>query len=230
MKKLVYLILFIFCIGFLCACAQTEETGIVNSWDCTVIRSEMTADDRPTYSEEIIISSTGCLTFENESDFDVWIVLYANGVPERGEPLKSNSKKVLYGINKDVEYTMEVHLSVEPGTEIKLLAHDGVMDFAESEPGSKKPILVEKAIKLAKKYVKTDKEYYANFDNPSISEILGDENLRMKDRKTHERISSSEFAGKELYVIRFACKDINTGSTLVYVDKNKGVVLGSGTD
>lgn len=228
MKRLFYLMSFILCIGFLCACTQTEETGILNSWDCTVTRSEMTADDLPTYSDEIIVSSTGCLTFENESDFDIAIFFYVDGISERAEELAANSKVVLYGMNKDVEYTIGVYSSVEAGTEIKLLAHDGIMSLVESEPGAKKPISAEKAIKMAQKYIKTDKEYVSNYDNPSIVVKVGVENLIVMDTKTREYVSSDEFIGRELYVISFETIDANWGAIDVYVDKYKGVVLGTG--
>ncbi len=66
MKRLLCFIFATICTILLCACSQTEESKIVNSWDCTVTRSEMTEDYLPTYSDEIIVSSTGCVTFENE--------------------------------------------------------------------------------------------------------------------------------------------------------------------
>ena len=228
MKRLFYLMSFILCIGFLCACAQTEETGIVNSWECMITSAEQTEDNLHGvgYIDEIIVSSTGCLSFENESDFDIVIFLFVDDIAERAEPLKANSKVVLYEIKKDVEYAIGVFSDYEV-RKIKLLVHDGEMDLVESEP--KKPVSKEKAIKMAKKYVKTDREYYANFDNPSIVEKVGDKNLRVKDITTHERISSDKFVGRELYVIEFYNKNPNASSCLVYVDKNKGVVLGMGS-
>ena len=228
MKRLLCFIFATICTILLCACSQTEESKIVNSWDCTVIRSEMTEDYLPTYSDEIIVSSTGCVTFENESDFDVAIFFYINGISERAEELAANSKVVLYGMNKDAEYTIGVYSSAEAGTEVKLLAHDGIMSLVESKQGSKKPILPEKAVTMAQKYIKTDEEYVKNFDEPSVAVRVGTENLIVMNTKTREYVSSDEYVGRELYVISFETIDANWGAIDVYVDKYKGVVLGTG--
>ena len=171
MKRFFYLIISFICIGGLCACSQTEESKIVNSWDCTVARAEMVDDnaDVITYSNEKIVATTGVLTFENENDFAILVHYYAEGMVKKVVWLEANSKIVVYGMLKDTEYTIGVSADVTEGAEIKLKVHDGIMNLVEAESGGGKPISVEKAIKIAQKYVdKTEKVIITNYDNPSV--------------------------------------------------------------
>ena len=131
-------------------------------------------------------------------------------------------------MNIDAEYTIGVYSSSEAGTEVKLVAHDGIMSLVESKQGSKKPIPPEKAVTMAQKYIKTDEEYVKNFDDPSIAVRVGTENLIVMNTKTREYVSADEYLGRELYVISFETIDANWGAIDVYVDKYKGVVLGTG--
>ena len=103
----------------------------------------------------------------------------------------------------------------------------GVLCACLQTSESKKPVTEEKAIKMAQRYIKTDKKLISNFNNPSITEQVGYEGLVVLDIRTYEYVSSSELAGRELYVIRFGTEDADSGPILVYVDKYKGVVLGT---
>ena len=231
MRSLLYFILSIICVGFLCACAQTEETEVVNNWDCTVICAETTEDNAYviTYSDETLLSTTGSLTFENKNDFGIVVYLYVDG-NERAEFLTANSRIVLYEMSTEAEYTVGLHAEVTEGTEIKLLVHDGAVNLTESKPLLRKPISAQEAIEIAQSDLdETSKKTITNFDNPKIVGIVGDENLFMHDPRGPKYVSQNKFIGKELYRVTFKTEqDGLLGPFVLYVDKYKGVLLGSG--
>lgn len=231
MKRFFYLIISFICIGGLCACSQTEESKIVNSWDCTVARAEMVDDnaDVITYSNEKIVATTGVLTFENENDFAILVHYHSEGIVKKVLWLEANSKIVAYGMIKDTEYTIGVSADVTEGTEIKLIVHDGIMNLVEAESGWRKPISVEKAIKIAQKYIdKTEKLIITNYDNPAVDVIVGYENMPMVEVNTREwkYVDPNKIIGRELYQITFCIEDDDT-PIILYVDKYKGKLLGA---
>ena len=71
MRKTLCFIIAVLCAGFLCACSQTEEDEVVNSWDCTLTCAEATEENAYviTYSDKTFVSTTGRLTIENANDF-----------------------------------------------------------------------------------------------------------------------------------------------------------------
>ena len=70
MRRTVGFIIAVICAGFLCACSQTEENEVVNSWDCTLTCAEATEENAYviTYSDKTLVSTTGRLTIENAND------------------------------------------------------------------------------------------------------------------------------------------------------------------
>lgn len=225
------LIIAIICAGFLCACSQTEENAVVNSWDYSVTCAEKSEDNIyvSAYIDEAIVSTTGCLSFENKNDFQVIMRFYIDGTNKITKWIEANSKIVLYGMEKAAEYTIELEAEVEEGTEIKLSVHDGVLNLVESESG--KAVSVEKAIKVAQKYIdKWDRELVTNYDNPTVEGIVGDGNKSMLDLeqipKNYEWVDPDKYEGRELYRISFSTGDANSGPITLYVDKYKGVLLG----
>ena len=126
MRKLLYLIISTICIISLCACSQSTNNKVVNSWDCGVICSKKASDDiySLVYSNEKIISVTGVLTLENKNDFDIIVHLIADG-NERVQKITANGVVTLFQIATDVEYTIGYYADAPEGTEIKLSVYDG---------------------------------------------------------------------------------------------------------
>lgn len=230
MKRLFYLMSFILCIGFLYACTQTEETGILNSWDYIITCGEKTAEDHYviTYSNEKIISSTGILTFENRNDFGVAVYIQ-KGDDQIVELIEASDKIILYEMEQGVEYTLGCHAEVAEGTEIKLLVHDGSMNLVESVPLFRKPISAQSAIKIAQNYLgETYAKVVTNYDSPKIVGILGNENLFMLAPNSPNWVKQNKIIGRELYEISFFAEDADVGPAILYVDKYKGKLLGAG--
>ena len=231
MRRTLGFIIAVICAGFLCAYSQTEENEVVNSWDCTLTCAKTTEDNAYviTYSDEIIVSKTGSLIFENENDFGIVVYLYGDG-SERVEMLAANSRIAVYELSTEVEYTVGLHAEVKEGTEIKLLVHDGAVNLTESKPLLRKPISAKEAIMIAQSdFDETSKKTITNFDNPKIVGIVGDENLFMHDPRGPKYVSQNKIIGKELYRVTFNTEqDGLLGPFVLYVDKYKGVLLGSG--
>ena len=231
MRKTLCFIIAVLCAGFLCACSQTEEDEVVNSWDCTLTCAEATEENAYviTYSDKTLVSTTGCLTIENANDFGVVVYLYADG-SERVEMLAANSRIVVYELSTEVEYTVGLHAEVKEGTEIKLLVYDGAVNLTESKPLLRKPISAKEAIMIAQNDLdETSKKTITNFDNPKIVGIVGDENLFMHAPSSPKYVSQNKIVGKELYRVTFNTEqDGLLGPFVLYVDKYKGVLLGSG--
>ena len=231
MRKTLCFIIAVLCAGFLCACSQTEEDEVVNSWDCTLTCAEATEENAYviTYSDKTLVSTTGRLTIENANDFGVVVYLYADG-SERVEMLAANSRIVVYELSTEAKYTVGLHAEVKEGTEIKLLVHDGAVNLTESKPLLRKPISAKEAIMIAQNDLdETSKKTITNFDNPKIVGIVGDENLFMHAPSSPKYVSQNKIIGKELYRVTFNTEqDGLLGPFVLYVDKYKGVLLGSG--
>ena len=231
MRKTLCFIIAVLCAGFLCACSQKEEDEVVNSWDCTLTCAETTEENAYviTYSDKTLVSTTGCLTIENANDFGVVVYLYADG-SERVEMLAANSRIVVYELSTEAEYTVGLHAEVKEGTEIKLLVHDGAANLTEAKTLLRKPISAKEAIEIAQSDLdETSKKTITNFDNPKIVGIVGDENLFMHAPSSPKYVSQNKIIGKELYRVTFNTEqDGLLGPFVLYVDKYKGVLLGSG--
>lgn len=107
----------------------------------------------------------------------------------------------------------------------------GVLCACSQTSEWKKPISVEKAIKIAQKYIdKTDKIIVTNYDNPTVDVIVGYENLLMVEPKSQKwkYVDQNKIIGRELYRIIFGTENADEGPLIIYVDKNKGVLLGLG--
>lgn len=231
MRRILCLIIAVICAGFLCACAQTEETEVVNSWDCTLTCAEATEENAYviTYSDKTLVSTTGSLTIENANDFGVVVYLYTDD-SERVEVLDANSRIVLYEMSTEAKYTVGLHAEVKEGTEIKLLVHDGAVNLTESKPLLLKAISAQEAIEIAQSDLdEISKKTITNFDNPKIVGIVGDESLFLHAPGSPKYVSQNKIIGKELYRVTFNTEqDGLLGPFVLYVDKYKGVLLGSG--
>lgn len=105
----------------------------------------------------------------------------------------------------------------------------GVLCACSQTSEWKKPISVEKAIKIAQKYVdKTEKIVVTNYDNPAVDVIVGYENMPMVEVNTREwkYVDPNKIIGRELYQITFCIEDDDT-PIILYVDKYKGKLLGA---
>lgn len=115
-----------------CSCSRLKHVEEVDKWDCTVTCAQTSTPDSYiiTYSDEIIVTSTGVLTIQNQNDFDIKVHLLADR--EKGEVLEvgAGGITVQYQLDKEAEYTVGIHADVEDGTEIKVMVYDG----EEAEP------------------------------------------------------------------------------------------------
>lgn len=115
-----------------CSCSRLKHVEGVDKWDCTVICAQTSTPDSYiiTYSDEIIVTSTGVLTIQNQNDFDIKVHLLADR--EKGEVLEvgAGGITVQYQLDKKAEYSLGIHADVEEGTEIKVMVYDG----EEAEP------------------------------------------------------------------------------------------------
>lgn len=115
-----------------CSCSRLKHVEEVDKWDCTVICAQTSTPDSYiiTYSDEIIVTSTGVLTIQNQNDFDIKVHLLADR--EKGEVLEvgAGGITVQYQLDKKAEYSLGIHADVEEGTEIKVMVYDG----EEAEP------------------------------------------------------------------------------------------------
>ncbi|MBR5521147.1 MAG: hypothetical protein IKU54_04035 [Oscillospiraceae bacterium] len=125
MRRVVYFIISIIYITSLCACSQSTNNKVENSWNFSVICSEKQSDDIVlSYINENIVSTTGSLTFENKNDFDIIVHLIADG-NERVQKITSNGVSTLFQISTNVEYTIGCYADVPEGTAIELFVYDG---------------------------------------------------------------------------------------------------------
>ena len=116
----------------LCSCSNLKHVEKTDKWDCSVTCAQTSTPDSYiiTYSDEIIVTSTGVLTIQNKNNFDIKVHLLADR--EEGEVLDvgAGGITVQYQLDKDAEYTVGIHADVEEGTEIKVIVYDG----EEAEP------------------------------------------------------------------------------------------------
>lgn len=116
----------------LCSCSTLKHVEETDKWDCSVICAQASTQDSYiiTYSNEIIVTSTGVLTIQNQNNFDIKVHLLADR--EDGEVLDvgAGGVTVQYQLDKEAEYTVGIHADVEEGTEIKVIVYDG----EEAEP------------------------------------------------------------------------------------------------
>ena len=117
---------------FLCSCSNLKHVEEADKWDCSVICAQTSTPDSYiiTYSDEIIVTSTGVLTIQNQNDFDIKVHLLADR--ENGEVLEvgAGGVTVRYQLDKQAEYSLGIHADVVEGTEIKVMVYDG----EEAEP------------------------------------------------------------------------------------------------
>lgn len=115
-----------------CSCSRLKHVEELDKWDCTVTCAQTSTPDSYiiTYSDEIIVTSTGVLTIQNQNDFDIKVHLLADR--EKGEVLEvgAGGITVQYQLDKKAEYSLGIHADVEEGTEIKVMVYDG----EEAEP------------------------------------------------------------------------------------------------
>ena len=114
------------CIVF-SACSTLKHVEETDKWDCSVACAEASDKDSYiiTYSDAIIISKTGVLSFQNQNDFDIVIHLLTNGQQERIAEVAAGGVTVLYQIAEETEYTVGCHADAAEGTKIKLMVYDG---------------------------------------------------------------------------------------------------------
>ena len=232
MKKKVIIIiaLIVFVLGIVIISSSKTESEIVNSWDCTVTYAEGSSDDAYviTYCDEKIVSTTGTLTLENKNDFGIIVYLKADG-NERIEEMKADSRRILYEMDKEAEYTVGFHSSVTKGTEIKLLVYDGAVNISECVPLWKQPIPSQEAIEIAQNWFdEKSKKRITNFENPQIVGIVCDENLlRHVIPGSQNNDKKKKIVGRELYRITFRTRDdALLGPIVIYVDKYNGDLVG----
>lgn len=96
-------------------------------WDCSVRCAEESTDTSYviTYSEELIVSSTGTVTFQNRNDFDVMIHLLTDGQQERSLEISAGEAVIFYDLIKAAEYKVGIYAEVPEGSEIILMAYEG---------------------------------------------------------------------------------------------------------
>lgn len=127
MKKWLCIVILSVCTVALCACSKFTRVEELKKWDCSVLCAEESDIDSYiiTYSDEVIISKSGTLSFQNRNDFDIVVHLFTNGKEERTAEIGAGGVAVLYQVQKEVVYTIGCHADVEENTEIKLMVYDG---------------------------------------------------------------------------------------------------------
>ena len=79
MKKNFLVLMILSCI-FFSSCSSLKHVEETDKWDCSVTCAKESNEDSYTitYSDTIIISKTGELSFQNQNDFDIVIHLLTN--------------------------------------------------------------------------------------------------------------------------------------------------------
>lgn len=115
-----------------CSCSRLKHVEELDKWDCTVTCAQTSTPDSYiiTYSDEIIVTSTGVLTIQNQNDFDIKVHLLADREKEEVLNVGAGGITVQYQLDKKAEYSLGIHADVEEGTEIKSMVYDG----EEAEP------------------------------------------------------------------------------------------------
>lgn len=132
MKKIAFIICCILTLS-LAACSHKQENTQISKWDCSVNCAEQSISDEYviTYSDEILKSQTGALTFHNGNEFEITIYLLNNGEEEQTETIPAGSSTCLKQIKENTEYTIGIHADISEDTPIKLTAYDGEETDAE---------------------------------------------------------------------------------------------------
>ena len=115
-----------------CSCSRLKHVEELDKWDCTVTCAQTSTPDSYiiTYSDEIIVTSTGVLTIQNQNDFDIKVHLLVDREKEEVLNVGAGGITVQYQLDKKAEYSLGIHADVEEGTEIKVMVYDG----EEAEP------------------------------------------------------------------------------------------------
>lgn len=232
MKKKVIMILALvaFVLGIMIISGSKMDSEVVNSWECSVTYAEGASNDTYviTYCDDKIVSTTGILTLENNNDFGIVVYLKADDY-ERVELMDADSRMLLYEMDKETEYAVGFHASVERGTEITLLIYDGAVNISERVPPWKQPISSQEAMKIAQNWVdEKSKKRVTNFENPQIIGIVCSEKFLERIIPANLKdIREKKYAGREIYRITFTTYDDGLlGPIVVYVDKYTGELLG----
>ncbi|MEE0109511.1 MAG: hypothetical protein UEP57_01290 [Oscillospiraceae bacterium] len=117
---------------FLCGCGKSEKVvKAENMWDCSVyvVFEDATAI---MYSEVEMQTNSGQLYFQNRNAFSVHLYLYANGELETEAELSPGGALAFLHVLNDKVYTVGFHADQPQGTEIVVMAYDGMIGQEDS--------------------------------------------------------------------------------------------------
>lgn len=126
MKKIAFIICCILTLS-LAACSHKQENTQISKWDCSVNCAEQSISDEYviTYSDEILKSQTGALTFHNGNEFEITIYLLNNGEEEQTETIPAGGSICLKQLKENIGYTVGIHADIPEDTPIQLTTYDG---------------------------------------------------------------------------------------------------------
>ena len=101
--------------------------GAEDKWDCTVHCAEESGENAYviTYSEEEILTDTGCITFQNRNLFAITVHLIGKGKEAFVSEIAPGGNVVFMQADKGGTYTVGIHADVKEGTELSLMVYDG---------------------------------------------------------------------------------------------------------
>ena len=101
--------------------------GSEDKWDCTIHCAEESGENAYiiTYSEEEILSETGCITFQNRNLFPITVHLIGKGKEVFVSEIAPGGNVTFMQADKEVTYTVGIHADVVEGTELNLMVYDG---------------------------------------------------------------------------------------------------------
>ncbi len=123
---------------------------IAEKWDCSVNCAEESEENSYviTYSDEEILSHTGCITFQNRNLFAITVHLIGKGKEAFVSEIAPGGNVVFMQADKEVTYTVGIHADVEEGTELNLMVYDGEWSEVYT-PVVDSEYVLDKAIKEA---------------------------------------------------------------------------------
>ena len=101
--------------------------GADDKWDCTVHCAEESGENAYviTYSDEEILTDTGCITFQNRNLFAITVHLIGKGKEAFVSEIAPGGNVIFMQADKELTYTVGIHADVEEGTELNLMVYDG---------------------------------------------------------------------------------------------------------